>query len=127
MNPSRPSIDPSLIRALWAVGLIGGVMVVVGGIVGGAPAATSIGVGALAAFGNLWVIARVVRGFLGGTARLPWTLIALVKFTALYGGLFLLVKSDLVQLMPLAIGWGALPLGIVAGQAGGAVPVDEKG
>ena len=50
-----------------------------------------------------------------------------LKFTVLYTGLYLLVKHDVVAIMPLAVGWGALPLGIVAGQTGAAPSESEKG
>ena len=117
----------SLTRALGAVAVIGVVAVGVAAAFADLRTALCVGIGAAAAFANLWLIARIVRAFLSGSARLPWALIAVLKFTVLYTGLYLLVKHDVVAIMPLAVGWGALPLGIVAGQTGAAPSESEKG
>ncbi len=116
-----------LSRALGAVLVIGAVAVLVALALADASTALGVGVGATAAFGNLWLIGRIVRAFVSDAARLPWALIALLKFTVLYAGLYLLVKHEVVAIMPLAIGWGALPLGIVAGQFGSPGDEGEKG
>jgi hypothetical protein len=110
-----------------AVLVIGVVAVLVAAAFADLSTALGVGVGAAAAFGNLWLIGRIVGAFVSGAAKLPWALIAVLKFTVLYTGLYLLVKHEVVAIMPLAIGWGALPLGIVAGQFGAPGDEGEKG
>jgi hypothetical protein len=119
--------DDGVERALWAVALMGVSSTVVAGVLGGGSVALSVAVGALAGLGNLWVLARVVRGFIGGTSKVPWPVVVLVKLVVLYGGLYILVQSGFVAPLPLIFGWGALPLGIVAAQLGARRPVSEKG
>jgi hypothetical protein len=41
-------------------------------------------------------------------------------------GLWLLVRAGVVDLLPLIIGYGALPLGIFAAQVGGTSPIHER-
>jgi len=114
-------------RAMWAVLLVGVSATVVGATVSGALAARSIAIGAAVAAANLWLIAVVVRGMLGGKrSRIPWPLIAVAKMGALFGGLYLLLVSGWVGLLPLLVGYGALPIGIVAGQLGAPHPVEEE-
>lgn len=120
--------DGSTARALWAVALVGFATTVVAAFLGGALAARSVALGAIVAAANLWVITVVVRGMLGGKkSRVPWPLIAVLKMGVLFGGLYLFLKSGWVDLLPLLAGYGALPLGIVAGQLGAPRPIEEEG
>jgi hypothetical protein len=113
---------------MWAVALVGCVSTVAAVFLGGVPAARSVALGAAVAGANLWVITLVVRGMLGGKkSRVPWPLLAVLKMSVLFGGLYLMLKSGWVDLLPLLAGYGALPLGIVAGQAGAPRPVEEEG
>lgn len=114
-------------RAMWAVALVGVAGTLVAALLGGAAAARSVAIGAAVAGANLWVITLVVRGMLGGKkSRVPWPLLAVLKMAVLFGGLYLLLKSGWVDLLPLLAGYGALPLGIVAGQVGAPRPVEEE-
>ena len=115
-------------RAMWAVLLVGAAATVVGAFVSGAHTARSIALGAAVAAANLWVITVVVRGMLGGKrSRVPWPLIAVAKMGVLFGGLYLLLTNGWVDLLPLLVGLGALPIGVVAGQLGAPHPVEEEG
>lgn len=127
-TPTHTEKDASMARAMWAVALVGLATTVAGGLLGGALAARSVALGAAVAAANLWVITVVVRGMLGGKkSRVPWPLIAVLKMTVLFGGLYLFLKSGWVDLLPLLAGYGALPLGIVAGQVGAPRPIEEEG
>lgn len=120
--------DGSMARAMWSVLVVGVSATVIGVFVGGAGTARSIAIGAAVAAANLWVITIVVRGMLGGKrSRVPWPLIAVAKMGALFGGLYLLLTNGWVDLLPLLVGLGALPIGIVAGQLGAPNPVEEEG
>lgn len=120
--------DGSMARAMWAVALVGVATTVAAAFLGGALAARSVALGAAVAAANLWVITVVVRGMLGGKqSRVPWPLVAVLKMGVLFGGLYLMLEGGWVDLLPLLAGYGALPLGIVAGQAGAPRPVEEEG
>jgi hypothetical protein len=112
--------------ALRAVVLVGIAASVAAVALVGPRVALGVGIGAAAAAANLWVLTRVVRGFLSGANGLPWGVIALVKMTFLFGGLYLLVKSGVAGVMPLVLGFGALPVGIVLSQMWAAPTVGEE-
>jgi hypothetical protein len=118
--------DAGIGGALWATAAIAAVAVVAGYFVGGPRVALGVGLGGVVAGANLWLIARVVRAFLSpGGSKAPWFALVLLKLTVLVGGAFLLLHTGVIDLMPLIVGYGALPLGIVlaqlrpAGPAGG--------
>ncbi|MFO0568343.1 MAG: hypothetical protein U0263_21965 [Polyangiaceae bacterium] len=128
MTTTRADKDGSTHRALWAVVLVGALATGGAFVMGGAPVARSVAVGAVVALGNLFAIGLVVRGILNGKkSRVPWPLVAVLKMTLLFGGLYLLLKSGFVSLLPLLVGYGALPIGIVAAQLGAPQPVEEEG
>ena len=49
----------------------------------------------------------------------------LVKLVFLFGGVFLLIKNDIVSGIALAVGYGAMPLGITLGTLFGPKPPDD--
>jgi len=89
---------------------------------GGPHAMLAVAIGAGAAVLNLWVLGRLVSTFLGGRGKMSWGFVALVKLAVLFGGMFLAVRSGIADVLPLIIGYGALPIGIVAAQLGGLAP-----
>ena len=81
---------------------------------GGMKTARSVAIGAAIAAGNLWVLAQMVRGFLANRgASVPWGIVAVLKFVLLFGAMYVLVKTGTVDILPCAIGFCALPVGIV--------------
>ena len=103
--------------ALWSVVLVGASGALLAGIVAGLRSMLSLSAGALLAFLHLWLIALVVRGRMGHlNPNVPWGLVGVLKFVLLFGLVYGLVKTEWVQVLPLIIGYGALPLGIVAAQ-----------
>ena len=62
---------------------------------------------------NLFVFARVGQAFMerkGNTA--PWGVVAVLKLVFLFGGVWFVLKSDLVSALGLACGYAALPVGV---------------
>ncbi len=114
---AHPDSQGGLTHVMWALALLG-VAASAGGFAWfGWRVGVSVGIGALLGAGNLWVLARVVRGLLDPEApSRPVALLALIKFTALFGGVYLLLHLGVVSVPSLAVGYGALPLGIVLGQ-----------
>jgi hypothetical protein len=101
-------------QSIVAVAVVGLVGAVAAFWLGGVASARSVAIGAAIGVANLWLLAQMVRGFLTRKGALaPWGVIAVLKFVVLFGAMYVLVKSGLVNLLPCAIGFGALPIGIV--------------
>ncbi len=111
------------LRAVVVVGIVASLAAVA---LAGPRAALGVAIGGAGAAVNLWVLARVVRGFLAGVNHLPWSVIAVVKLAFLFGGFLVVVKSGVCDVMPLIVGFGALPLGIVLSQMWAAPAVGEE-
>jgi hypothetical protein len=104
-------------RALIAISIFGLLGTGAALWLGGMQPARSVAFGAGIAAGNLWLLAQMVRAFLakkGSTA--PWGIIAVLKYCVLFGAMYVLVKTRTVDILPFAIGFGALPVGIVFAQ-----------
>lgn len=107
--------------ALFAVCIFGLLGTVAALWLGGMRPAWSLAIGAGIAAGNLWLLAQMVRAFLaqkGATA--PWGIVAVLKFALLFGAMYVLVKTRTVDILSCAIGFCALPVGIVFAQLLGA-------
>lgn len=95
---------------------MGAVFVAFALALGGGRAGASVAFGGLVALLNLWGISRIVKGILSGEGTgASWGLVALFKILALFGGIFLVLRQGYFDLLPVVIGYGALPLGVVIG------------
>jgi hypothetical protein len=104
-------------RTLFVVATVGVAGAIVASLLAGVTTGVSVAFGAALGTANLWAVARVVRGFLStGGARASFVAFGFVKMTALFAIMVLLLQSGLAELLPLLIGYGALPLGIVVSQ-----------
>lgn len=123
-NDSRP--DAGLSRSFWAVGAFG-VCLSLGSIavVDEWRDTWSVAAGAGIALSNFWMTAYLVRGFVDPAAvRLPWALVGTVKLLFVLGAVYVLLQREVLNLLPMVVGFGALPLGIVFGQTR---PAPNKG
>jgi hypothetical protein len=103
--------------ALWSVVLVGAAGALLAAVVAGWRNMLSVSAGATLAFVHLWLIALVVRGRMGQLSpNVPWGLVGVLKFVVVFGVVYALLKHQWVEVLPLFIGYGALPLGIVAAQ-----------
>jgi uncharacterized membrane protein len=120
MGTTTSNDDQALRRAFFAVAACGVVLSIVVGFFFGWKLFFGALVGAFVAVANLWLLARTVQKLLAPTgAKAQWALLAVTKFVALLGCVYFLVSSDALSPLGLAIGFGALPLGIVfAGAVG---------
>ena len=113
-----PPVDSGLSRAFWAVALCGALLS--GGslfVLEELKGSLSVLAGATIALFNFWLTAYLVRGFLFPIGiRLPWPVIATLKLVIVLGGVYVLLVRDVLSLLPLVVGFAALPLGIVFGQ-----------
>lgn len=117
MTEATANADVTILRrtliAVVVIALIGGAGAAV---LRGVHAGTSVLLGGLLGAANLWAIARLVRGFVSAPGpKAPWTLFALIKLAALFAVVVGLVVSGVAELLALAVGYTALPLGIVLG------------
>jgi hypothetical protein len=104
--------DPSLSAAYVCVAASGVMLLVASAACFGPRPSAGVALGVVLAVSNLWVLERVVRVYLmseGGR----WALMALVKSTALFATVGLLVKTGAIDVLPLVAGFGALPVGVV--------------
>jgi hypothetical protein len=115
---NNSAADAGLSRSFWAVGVFG-VVLSLGSlaVVDQWQGTLSVAAGACIALLNFWMTAYLVRGFVAPDGvRLPWALIASVKLLFVLGGVYVLLQRGVLELLPMAVGFGALPLGIVFGQ-----------
>lgn len=105
-----------------------GIIAAVGaGVLAGPRALVGVILGAALAVGNLWAVTRIARALFGEGRRLSWGLVALTKFSLLFGIVVLLVRLGIADILSLIIGYGALPIGIAVGQLAGKAPARRQG
>jgi hypothetical protein len=119
--------QPSGILSLvWPVAAVAVVLTALTPFVLGASEMRGVAVGGALAAANLAAVGFVVRGVLRG-ALLSWGSLAAVKFALLVFATFIIIKNHWAGVVPLALGYAALPLGIVVGQLMRATPVRKEG
>ena len=110
--------DGNIASALWSVAIVGAVLALGSSLLFGARGIISAAIGAALAVANLWAIAKLVRGFLGNGARrgASWGPLGMLKLGALFVLLGVILKQGWAEVLPLAFGYAALPLGVVVAQ-----------
>jgi hypothetical protein len=126
VNASEASPDPTMKAAVRGVALSAAALTAVALLAFGVRPALGVGAGGAIATVNLIVFARMSEAFLArrGTA-VPWGIVGILKLTLLLGGVWLIIRHDIVGAGWLALGYGSLPLGITLGSLFGPKPVDE--
>ncbi len=113
--------EQGLRAALWAIALCGAALTLGSPFVLGREGVVGVALGSAIAAFNLWSLGRIVRAFMNG-AGLPWVLLAALKLVGLLALVALVLKLGISTVIPLAVGYGALPLGIVFAQLAAARP-----
>src|SRR5262249_16047207 len=113
--------DSGMRSALWATALCGGALTLASPFLLGRAGIVGVALGAAIATFNLWALGRIVRAFMNG-AGLPWVLLGALKLVGLLIVIGAVLKLRLTGVIPLAVGYGALPVGIVLAQLGAARP-----
>lgn len=120
------SPDKTLQAAVRTVAATAGVFTVVSIFVANFRFGIGVGVGGVIAVVNLIVLARIVQAFLGKKGNTaPWAIIAVLKLFLLLGGVWLILKSELVSGLALVIGYMSLPTGAVIASLFGPKPPEE--
>jgi hypothetical protein len=114
-----------LLSLTWPVAAVALVLTVLSPFVLGPGEMRGVAVGGALATANLLAVALVVRGVLRG-ALLSWGSLAAVKFAVLLFVTFIIIKNHWAGVASLALGYAALPLGIVVGQLTRAAPVRRE-
>ena len=129
MSTATESTDPhGIATAIWSVAIVGALFVAGAPTLLGAGSRLSVAIGVLLAVGNLWAISKTVRGFLEPAgARSPWVSLALLKFAVMFLGVLFLVRGGYAKLLPLVIGYAAMPVGIVIAQLKSASAASRQG
>lgn len=113
--------ESSLRPALWATALTGAALTLASPLLFGSRGIVGVALGAAIATLNLWALGRIVRAFMAG-AGLPWAVLGALKLVGLLALLVVVLRLKLTSVIPLAVGYGALPLGVVFAQLGAARP-----
>jgi hypothetical protein len=111
--------DQGVRTALWAIALCGVALTLGSPFVLGKGAIVGVALGSAIAAFNLWSLARIVRAFMNG-AGLPWVLLAALKLIGLLAIVALVLQLGIATVIPLTVGYAALPVGIVFAQLGAA-------
>jgi ATP synthase I chain len=119
--PSGP-LDARMRRAILTVGMTGAVGGLGALVVAGPTVAFSVAVGGALATLNLWALARIIAALLPvddraarAQSRVGWALVGMIKMVALVAVVWLLMRHGVVAVLPMALGLGALPIGIAIG------------
>jgi len=106
-------LDDAMLSTIFTVAAIAVVLAVAALVGFGWRTAIGVAAGGIVATANLWIFALVIQGVLSrGRRRRLWGVAGGVKLLALIGGTYLLLRSNYASGITLAIGFGALPLGI---------------
>ena len=106
--------DATMTAAYVGVAGSGALLLAVACAFSGARTTAAVALGVVLAVSNLWVLERLVRVYLQ-SERGRWAGVALVKAAVLFSAVFVLVKTGAVSVLPLVLGFAALPLGVVVG------------
>ncbi len=112
--------DDLAVTLVW-VAATGGVLTLGAAVFARLPTAASVGVGAILAVSNLWALGLLMRSIFRGRGGAGASLLAVLKMLALFVIVWLLLRLGAVDTLPLLVGYGALPIGIVAAALSGAL------
>jgi hypothetical protein len=126
-KPDAPLGDAPMRAMVLAVFACGGVFALFTLPFFGGRAALGVAIGGVLATANLAVFARLGDAFIARKGNtVPWTVIALLKLVFLFGGVWMILKSEIVSGLALAAGYGALPVGITLGSLFGPKPPEDE-
>lgn len=126
-QPSKNSgLDEGVRAAMMSVALSAGVLAAGAFAAFDLGTARGVAVGGAFALANLWAFARIGEAFLSRRgAGAPWAAFAMFKLAGLFGGVWLILRSGIASPLALAVGYGALPIGITLGTMFGPKPPDD--
>lgn len=117
-DPEKPtdSLDAALRATLITVAVTAALMSGAAIAFVGGRAALGVAIGGSIAVANLYVFARVGQAFVSRRGRLaPWAVVAAIKLLVLLGGIWLILRTNLVPPLALTAGYASLIVGITLG------------
>lgn len=109
-------LDATMVTSIISVGCVAICLSIGAAALGSARAALGVAIGGLIATLNLWLGAYLGRAILaGGPRRRLYVLLMVLKFSALIGLAYAVMRFDLSNPLLLALGYGAMPIGITIG------------
>ena len=115
--PSAP--DSRMRTAIVTVGVVGAGTSLAALFVFGPRLALSVAIGASLAVSNLWALSRIVAPMFQSAphagGRGAQVLLVVPKMLGLLVATWLLMRQGVVSPMPMLVGFGSLPIGIVIG------------
>jgi hypothetical protein len=108
----RPVLDETLRGAQVAMAATGLVFALVTAGFGGLGAGAGVLVGTLVAMANLWAFAFVIRALFGRGRPWGWALLGVLKMFGLFGVVGWLLRHEIVRVIPFAVGYASLPVGL---------------
>lgn len=126
MAEGATTLENGLVHLVWPVVAVGAALTATSPWIVGVEHLRGVAIGGALAALNLAAIALVVRGVLRG-ALLSWGSLAGVKFAVLLFVTWIVLKNHWAGALPLALGYAALPLGIVVGQLTRTSPREREG
>ncbi len=111
-GPARPALDETLRHAQVAMAAVGLVFAIGAAGFGGLGAGGGVLVGTLVAMANLWAFALIVRALFGRGQPWGWALLGVLKMFGLFGVVALLLRHEIVRVIPFALGYASLPAGL---------------
>ena len=118
--------NSGILSLVWPVAAVALVLTLSAPFVIGREHMRGVALGGILAALNLAAIGLVVRGVVRG-ASLSWGALATVKFAVLLLVTWVVLKNHWAGVLPLALGYASLPLGIVVGQLMRAAPARREG
>jgi len=126
-DPQASAFDGAMRAALISVAGAALVMTLGALAAYGARAALGVAIGGAIATANLFVFAKVGEAFISRRGRTaPWAVIAVLKLFALLGGVWLILRSQIVSPLALTFGYASLIVGITLGTLFGPKPPPDE-
>lgn len=111
-GPNRLALDETLRRSQIAMAASGGAFALVAGGFAGLGAGWGVAVGTVVAMANLWAFATIIRALLGRGRPWGWALLGMLKMFGLFGVVAWLLRHEIVRVIPFALGYASLPVGL---------------
>jgi hypothetical protein len=122
---ASPDQRAAVKTAMWCIALLAPALAICGFLLFGVEGLVASAAGSMFALVNLWAVARIVRGLVEESRlRARWSLLAVLKMSLLIAAVFALVRLGL-PILAVAIGYAAMPIGILLGQLWAPAPADE--
>jgi hypothetical protein len=110
--PGRPVLDETLRRSQVAMAATGLVFALATAGLSDLAAGAGVIVGTLVAMANLWAFALIIGALFGRGRPAAWAVLGVLKMFGLFGVVGWLLRHEIVRVIPFAVGYASLPVGL---------------